>query len=65
MRRTIFLLAGALTLGACANDAVDRETQEVTSTGFGEQAYNDYCAGCHNDWQQTRTKLPPRKKLTS
>lgn len=47
MRRTILLLAGALTLGACANDAVDRPTQEITSTGFGEQAYNEYCAGCH------------------
>jgi len=47
MRRRIFLAAGALLLGACAKDAVDRPTFEVTATGYGEAAYQEHCAGCH------------------
>jgi len=47
MRRTIFLAAGALLVGACAHDTAVSPTFEVTATGYGEQAYNEHCAGCH------------------
>lgn len=46
MGRTILLVAGAL-LGACAHDAIEEPTQEITSSGYGEAAYNEHCAGCH------------------
>ena len=47
MRRTIFLAASALLLGACATDNAADTNFEVTATGYGEQAYNEHCAGCH------------------
>ena len=45
MRWTILVMAGAL--AACAHDSDTVVAQEVTSTDFGEQAYNEHCAGCH------------------
>ncbi len=47
MRRTIFLVASALLLAGCATENTADTRFEVTATGFGEQAYNEYCAGCH------------------
>ncbi len=47
MRVTIFLAASTLLLGGCATDNAADTNFEVTATGFGEQAYNEYCAGCH------------------
>ena len=47
MTRTIFLAATALLVGSCATDDAADTNFEVTSTGYGEQAYNEYCAGCH------------------
>ncbi len=47
MTRTIFLAASALLLGGCATDDAADTNFEVTATGYGEQAYNEYCAGCH------------------
>ena len=47
MRSTIFLAASALLLGGCATDNAADMNFEVTATGYGEQAYNEYCAGCH------------------
>ena len=47
MTRTIILAASALMLAACATDDAADGQFEVTATGYGEQAYNDYCAGCH------------------
>ncbi len=47
MNRTIFLAASALLLGACATDNAADTNFEVTATGYGEQAYNENCAGCH------------------
>ncbi len=45
MRWTILAVAGAL--AACASDPGTVVTQEVTATDFGEAAYNEHCAGCH------------------
>lgn len=47
MRRMIFLAASALLFGGCATDNAADTNFEVTATGYGEQAYNEYCAGCH------------------
>lgn len=53
MHRTIFLLAGTLTLFACAYDSGDTLSANDTApsagvaTMNGEAAYNEHCAGCH------------------
>ena len=45
MRWTILVLAGAL--AACASDSGEVLSSEITATDFGQAAYNEHCAGCH------------------
>ena len=47
MKRTIFLFAGALSLGACAHEVADSPPMEITATDYGQAAYLEHCAGCH------------------
>ena len=53
MNRTFVLLAGAMTLLACAHDSVDTmskgDSEPSANIGptNGEAAYNEHCAGCH------------------
>ncbi|MGI9249516.1 MAG: c-type cytochrome [Woeseiaceae bacterium] len=53
MKGTFLLLVSALLLVACAHDSADGRSNGESASGStvaainGENAYNEYCAGCH------------------
>ncbi len=47
MRQTVFCVAAGLVLASCAHNADDTDVGKVTATNYGEEAYLQHCAGCH------------------
>lgn len=47
MRRTICFAIAGLVAASCAHQADDVMVGEATASSFGETAYLEHCAGCH------------------